>query len=163
MAMLFIGATTSSVERYYARGFFFNNHKTSTISNTTEEFSFRQSFNQWFNELLSGDSNKEKNSNSFSKLASLKQFVLPSSLSNSNLSKLDKLFQLLSEIAGKDKKQSPSSSKLNKLLHYFSTYALSSLLNNSQLAMQLINLTQVNSDFSSSSISNMKSLNNFVS
>ncbi|CAF2644415.1 unnamed protein product [Rotaria sp. Silwood2] len=167
MTMLFTGTTTSSVERYYARGFFFNNHKTSTISTTNEESSFRQSFNKWLNEFLSGDSNKEKNSNSFSKLALLKQFLFSSSSSSSSngkSSKLDKLFQLLNEIATDDKNQSSSSTnKLNKLLQFFNTYASSSSSHNIQLALKLINLAQGNGGFSSLSISDMKSLINFIS
>jgi len=148
MIILFTSATaSSSVERNHARRFFFSNHKTSTITTAIEESSYGQTFSKWFDEFLSEDSDKEKQSDTFSKLALLKKFLFSSSSSASSdkSSKLDKLFQLLSNSAADDKNKSSSSSS-----------------NNLQLALKLINLVQGNDGLSSLSINDMKSLIKFA-
>lgn len=148
MIILFTSATaSSSVERNHARRFFFSNHKTSTITTAIEESSYGQTFSKWFDGFLSEDSDKEKQSDTFSKLALLKKFLFSSSsssLSSSSdkSSKLDKLFQLLSNSAADDKNKSSS--------------------NNLQLALKLINLAQGNDGLSSLSINDMKSLIKFA-
>jgi len=162
MTILFSSAT-ASFEENLARRLFSSDHKTSTITTTnTEESSFGQSFSKWSDEFLSRDSNKEKQSDSFSKLALLKKFLHSSSSSSSDKnSRLDKLFQILSNSAADDKNESSSTSnKLNRLLGFFDTHGSST---NLQLAMKLLNLAQGNGGLSSLSTTDVKSLIKFIS
>ncbi len=100
-------------------------------------------------------------SNSFSQLALLKQFL--SSSSDGQSSKIDKLFQILDAFAADDKNESSSSSnKLNRLVGFLNNSGSSSSNNNLNLAMKLINLAQGTGSFSSLSMSDMKSLVKFV-
>lgn len=134
MTILFSPAT--SFEGNLARRIFFSDHKTSTITTTTtEESSYGQSFSKWLDEFLSRDSDKEKQSDSFSKLALLKKILFSSSSSN----------------------------KLNRLLEFFDTHGSSFSSTNLQLAMKLLNLAQGNGGLSSLNTTDMKSLIKFVS
>jgi hypothetical protein len=133
MTILFSPAT--SFEGNLARRIFFSDHKTSTITTTTEESSYGQSFSKWLDEFLSRDSDKEKQFDSFSKLALLKKILFSSSSSN----------------------------KLNRLLGFFDTHGSSFSSTNLQLAMKLLNLAQGNGGLSSLNTTDMKSLIKFVS
>jgi len=163
MTILFLPAT--SFEGNLARRIFFSDYKISTITTTTtEESSYGQSFSKWLDEFLSRDSDKEKQSDSFSKLALLKKILFSSSSSSSSdkNNRLDKLFQILNNSTADDKNESSSSSsnKLNRLLGFFDTHGSST---NLQLAMKLLNLAQGNGGLSSLSTTDMKSLIKFIS
>jgi hypothetical protein len=159
MTILFSPAT--SFEGNLARRIFFSDHKTSTIITTTEESLYGQSFSKWLDEFLSRDSDKEKQSDSFSKLALLKKILFSSSSSSSDKNnRLDKLFQILNNSTDDDKNESSSSNKLNRLLGFFDTHGSST---NLQLAMKLLNLAQGNGGLSSLNTTDMKSLIKFVS
>ncbi len=154
--------TGFSIERNHARRILFGGQNANGVTTTTEGPSFGQSFSKWLDGFLSGDSNTGTQSDSFSTLALLKTMLSSSSSSSSDKnSKIDKLFQILSNIAGDDNNQlSSSSTKLNRLLGFFNNQGSSS--NNLQLAMKLLNLAQGNGGLSSLSISDMKSLITFV-
>ncbi|CAF1683553.1 unnamed protein product [Adineta ricciae] len=126
------------------------------------DFLFKRGLIDWYNTFVSKDSNKDKNSDSISKLSILKQLLSSSGGTNSNL---DKLFQILSNTA-EDKQNTATSSatKLDRLLGFFKkTDSSSSSSNNLQLALKLLNLAQGKSDFSSFNLSDLQSLLKFAS
>ncbi|UJR35952.1 hypothetical protein I4U23_028693 [Adineta vaga] len=130
-----------------------------SIDRPMDTFS-KRGLTDWFHEFLSENSNKEKNSDSSSKLSILKKFLSSSGDSNGNL---DKLFQILNHVAEDKKNESTSSStKLDRLLGFFKKSDLSSS-NNLQLAMKLMNLVQGKTGFSSFSASDLQSLFKFAS
>lgn len=162
--MLFTIITTVSCSRQHQLRFFFNK-KTTTISTEIDESSFGNTFKNWLAGLLSKDPNKETQSNSFSKLAILKSFLLSSSSSTSN-SKLNKLFDLLNISAMDDQnKKTSSSNKISRLLEFFGNQgsSSSSSSNNLQLALKLLNVAQGSGGLSTLNLSDVRSLLNFVS
>ena len=162
---------SSSRDRNHFRRFLFDSFKTNAPPTTTpEDASVGHGFSSWLSGVLSGGSHKDKQSDSFSKLALLRKFLSPSSSSSSSSDKggkLDKLFQVLSLSASDDKnKASSSTAKLNQIMGFFNgqgSSSSSSSSSNLQLAMKLLSLSQGSGGLSSFSGSDLKSLMKFAS
>jgi hypothetical protein len=153
-------STTGFSIENYDRRFVFGDQKGNAVSTTSEEALFGHSFKKMLDGFISGDSNQDKQSDSFSKLALLKKFLSSSSSSSDKKSKIDRLFQILNNNADDENNESSSSSnKLNRLLGFLNNNQDSSS-NNLQLAKKLLNLAQGNDGGGSSSLSfsDMKSL-----
>lgn len=102
-------------------------------------------------------SDQQSSTNSFSKLNILKEILSSSSSSNDNNSKFGKLFHILNNSAqDKQNDESPSSSKLTRLLGLFKNQDQSST--NIQLAMKLLNLAQGKASLNSFNFDELKSL-----